>query len=741
MATATINGMTAFGGSASGADAGWGNIGAGPGGGQNTDDFIEGTDSFGGRKTASGRGLSYTLSAGSVNMSSTTTHIYCWINCKSVSALDTIANGGMILRVGSSSANYRSFYIGGSNTVRAGWQMYVIDPTKTGSISDTGTPNMAAVTYIGVELTISGTVGGTSDNILMDVIRYTTGPYITGGTSGDRLLWSNIATADAASAFGLIQQRSGVYFIAGKLALGAPSGSSGDCYLDDGGQIIVWEPKEYHNGTSVVTALATNYNGFVIQEGTGTTDVEDGTLVGSGDDRTGTGGSVFKRSPTGISGAANTNDCTLRTDAVAGSATAIDFHGSTFDGFTGACTLSDDATDGPNHVYAGVTFVGCSTISGGRVVLRNCTFAGSIQAVGLSWLSSTNVRNSQFLNNTGGSTTAAIQHKVDGDYSYVGLIFTGNDFDVSSNRNATNIQSYPNTNQDSEVNIGNGTLDGVAQSFQNGTAGQLTKCTFYLRKVGSPTGNLTAKLYAHSGTFGTSSVPTGATLVAATAFDVSTLTGSLADVDIYFEAAEFYDLTGGPTNYCIAIEYTGGDVSNYVAVGYDGSAPSSAGNAATLASGGGWTAQSYDLIHDVFRDGEVQVNASSGSNPTTKQRAGGTEPSAIAIINTVSLKVTVLDEAGSAVQNAQTGIFALETAGGVTKGDELISGAGGADTNASGIVENANYNYAGAVNVEVRSRKSSTADSPRYKHLKSPQVIGASGLNVTVTLIADPQNN
>jgi hypothetical protein len=122
VATATVSNITNFGGSASGADAGWGDIGGGPGGGQNTDDFIEGTDSFGGRKTATGRGLAYTAGAG-VDMSTTSTHIYTWINCKSIGALDLISNGGLTLRVGSSATNYRSFYIGGSDTVKAGWQV------------------------------------------------------------------------------------------------------------------------------------------------------------------------------------------------------------------------------------------------------------------------------------------------------------------------------------------------------------------------------------------------------------------------------------------------------------------------------------------------------------------------------------------------------------------------------------------------------------------------------------------
>ncbi len=737
MATASFTGLTTVGSSNTGLSGDWTNIGAGPGGGQNTDDYIEGTDSFGGRKTVSGRGIAYLQGAGSNDFSGGQ-HLGVWINCKSIGALQTIANGGMILRVGSSASAYRSFYIGGSDVTKAGWQYYVIDPTKTGSISDTGSPNFAAVTYIGVELTLVSTPGGTSDNILMDVIHRIVTPYITGGTSGDRLKWSDVAAAAVTPAYGIIQQRAGVYFVKGRITIGAPSGIVTSTYFDDGGQIIVWEPQEYHNGTSLVSSLASGWNRFMVQEGLGTTEFEDGTLVGSGDDRTGTGGSVFKKAGLGLLGSANSNDLDL---VLSGAITAVDMHGTVFDGFDGTTTeLSDDATDGPNHVYAGCLFTGCEMIDSGRAVIRNCVFSGYAGTQGaLNWQANGNIRNSSFLANTDATNDpAGIYHLTEGDFSYIGLLFSGNDVDVRNANAATSVQAYANTNQDSEVNIGNGTLDGVAQSFA-GVAGQLVRAQFYLRKVGSPTGNATVKLYAHSGTFGTSSIPTGATLVASTVLDVSTLTGSLADVDFYFEAAAFYDLVGA-TNYCIAIEYTGGDGSNYVAVGYDASSPTSAGNAATLASGGGWSAQTYDLIHAVWRDGEVQVNASSGANPTTKSRTGS-PASAISIINTVSLKVTVLDESGAPVQNAQTGIYALESAGGVTKGDELISGSGGSDTNASGIVENANYNYGGAVNVEVRSRKSSAADTPRYKHLRSPQVIGASGLTVTVTLLEDPQNN
>ena len=60
----------------------------------------------------------------------------------------------------------------------------------------------------------------------------------------------------------------------------------------------------------------------------------------------------------------------------------------------------------------------------------------------------------------------------------------------------------------------------VGQSF-TGNGLILNSAEFYLKKKGSPTGNAVVKIYAHSGTYGTSSVPTGSALATSDNFDVS----------------------------------------------------------------------------------------------------------------------------------------------------------------------------------------------------------------------------
>jgi hypothetical protein len=145
--------------------------------------------------------------------------------------------------------------------------------------------------------------------------------------------------------------------------------------------------------------------------------------------------------------------------------------------------------------------------------------------------------------------------------------------------------TYNESNVDSYQNLGDATTTKVSQSFA-ATAGKLASVKFYLKKNGSPTGNIQVFLYTHSGVLGTSSVPTGVALAKSQVYSAAALTGTAALIEFAFDW--HYDLTA--TNYCISIEYSGGDASNYVQVGYDASASGHAGNKATYAAAA-WTAQ------------------------------------------------------------------------------------------------------------------------------------------------------
>jgi hypothetical protein len=91
---------------------------------------------------------------------------------------------------------------------------------------------------------------------------------------------------------------------------------------------------------------------------------------------------------------------------------------------------------------------------------------------------------------------------------------------------STVVDSYSESNYDGIINVG-GTQSACGQSF-TGDGSNLGSVKFYLKKnAGGPaSGNLEARIYAHSGTFGTSSVATGAVLATSDIVNISTLPAS-----------------------------------------------------------------------------------------------------------------------------------------------------------------------------------------------------------------------
>lgn len=200
---------------------------------------------------------------------------------------------------------------------------------------------------------------------------------------------------------------------------------------------------------------------------------------------------------------------------------------------------------------------------------------------------------------SGGSETdltiAATTHATTTE-TYNGSMTAFRDVDTVTPVGTSDLSSYSETNQDSLLNLDNATV-GVSQSFTTPAAtantnarGCFARAAFYLKKIGTPAGNIVAKLYAHSGTFGASSIPTGAALATSDSVVASSLTTSLALVSFVFPAA-WYQFAAN-TNYVIALEYTG-TATDYVQVGYDASAAGHAGNKATY-NGSTWTAQATE---------------------------------------------------------------------------------------------------------------------------------------------------
>lgn len=173
----------------------------------------------------------------------------------------------------------------------------------------------------------------------------------------------------------------------------------------------------------------------------------------------------------------------------------------------------------------------------------------------------------------------------------------------------------------------------VAQSFYVPDNMVLDNMAFYLSKFGSPTGNSYAVLYRMTGNYGTTSVPAGAVLAQSDAKDVSTLTTSKAMVTYNFTGANRVTLIGG--NYYETVIYyaTGGNSTNYLSVGVDGSGTGTDPGNLSLALYTGsffFSYTIYDLIFSVggvYPVGSYSVIRDAGGtyatnlNPTWKKGA------------------------------------------------------------------------------------------------------------------------
>src|SRR5690348_15362400 len=98
------------------------------------------------------------------------------------------------------------------------------------------------------------------------------------------------------------------------------------------------------------------------------------------------------------------------------------------------------------------------------------------------------------------------------------------------------ITTYDKSNWSSNQALRSGSTIKAGQSFV-GDGSVLSFIYALLSKTGVPTGNVVACIYAHSGTYGTSSVPTGSPLATSDPLDVSTLTTTRTIKPLVFSGA------------------------------------------------------------------------------------------------------------------------------------------------------------------------------------------------------------
>jgi hypothetical protein len=656
--------------------------------GVDTVDFKENSASVYATKRSSGNNdCIFTKATGVWDLSGTGVHVRFWLLCTSGALINLEASGGIQLGV-SDGVNTGYWYISGRDTYPGGWYNFVVDVSAA---VDAGTKptDMSQITDVIVRINLTA-IGKNVDNIWIDNLHVCDGLRAYGDDAGSPFDFEDIFAVDntdnsaTVGGWGIIKKFAGIYFVCGELEMG-DSVSTNACDFQAQNQTVVFEDR-------LVNAAL--YNITVVDNGTGTTEFYLGSKSGTA----------------GINGCTITVEDTAQAgvvDFIATDADITDFglYGTTFFGLD---DISLPATASTTEVL-NCNFNQCGQVDPSTCTVTNCNFIATSSTTGavLFDQATHSVTYCAFIANT-----YAIEVTFDGALGLNNCTFTNNTTDVNNNIAATNMDSYQPT-EDGDVDVYSGSITRVAQQF-TATVGDLSRAIWSIRKQGTPTGNVYAKLYANSG-----GAPTGTALATSNAVSIAGLTTSFADVDFEFED----EFTLSATDYHISIEFTGGDSSNRLEVEY---LTAGAGGETCNTYVSSWGSQTYDCRFQVNRDGIVKINATD-SNPSTAEETAATKGATI-IVNTVTLKVTVKDEDRAAIQNAQTSIYLLDS-----PFTELMN----EDTTALGVAE-ADYNYVGDVDVMVRVRKSETTDVPRYFAESSIQTIDSSGLTLTVTLEVNP---
>ncbi|MCK4501295.1 hypothetical protein KAU11_12415 [Candidatus Babeliales bacterium] len=165
-------------------------------------------------------------------------HFYVWLYCTTPGMLDTEANGGMRVTIGTSTANYTEWYVkGAAEYAEGGWICFPVryQTTAPSPGSITGTPG-ASPTHVGGQIFTTAAVKAV--NFGLDAQRIGSGIVITGGTGADPLA-TFTGAADkndlVANRWGQLANKPGGFALQGKILIG-DSGNA--CELTETGKLI-----------------------------------------------------------------------------------------------------------------------------------------------------------------------------------------------------------------------------------------------------------------------------------------------------------------------------------------------------------------------------------------------------------------------------------------------------------------------------------------------------------------------
>lgn len=161
------------------------------------------------------------------------------------------------------------------------------------------------------------------------------------------------------------------------------------------------------------------------------------------------------------------------------------------------------------------------------------------------------------------------------------------------------VDSYSETNTNTNITLDSDFPSGppAGQTFTNlAIPIAITSAKFYMKYgAGSPTGNIYARLYAHTGTYGVNGIPAtslGLPLASSDPIAAASLGVSNSLITFKFTGINQYAMLPN-THYCIVLDGSAvGNASNYVTYGLDTTSPTASGNAVFANNTSTWSSDS-----------------------------------------------------------------------------------------------------------------------------------------------------
>jgi hypothetical protein len=211
-----------------GSTTGWTALGGGAAGlNQETDYYIQGTSCLSKNAFASDtKGMIYNYGSDAGGTPTDGAYLM-WVTHLTPNSLDTIAGGGIRFLIGSGTGDYKTYYVGGSDTIEfGGWILAAVKEQTTGDETDTGTPSSTVEQYFGAlwDLPTGGPTKGAPNGI--DAIRFgrcdiviTDGDATPNGPATFSGILTNLETAS--NRYGLLAQIGGAWYNSGLLQFGS----------------------------------------------------------------------------------------------------------------------------------------------------------------------------------------------------------------------------------------------------------------------------------------------------------------------------------------------------------------------------------------------------------------------------------------------------------------------------------------------------------------------------------------